>query len=282
MKKSLLTMSILLAAGSVSAGDFYLDVGTAYGPLGGQVTPTSTSMKNQFTFQYESNTVINDLDANGIDANDTLTTIAGLAVGNLPENNVTGFTPNQIFGSNSNNGYGSDWILSFSITGLNGVVTGVTGGGVPLFQYGPGLLELFITFDDGMGGFTPVNNFMDINILGGSATGVGIEMVGLADFTNVDAGYNNLIHSGDADCGGLNGFFDIFTNCGSAMPIAFFADFNTNVTTSQFTDNGDGTFELTSNHDGSATFSVPEPGTLALLGGSLVLMGGMARRNKKA
>jgi hypothetical protein len=107
-------------------------------------------------------------------------------------------------------------------------------------------------------------------------------MVGLADFTNVDAGYNNLIHSGDADCGGLNGFFDIFTNCGSAMPIAFFADFNTNVTTSQFTDNGDGTFELTSNHDGSATFSVPEPGTLALLGGSLVLMGGMARRNKKA
>lgn len=277
MKKSLLTMAILLAASSASAGNFYLDVGTAYGPLGGQVTPTSTSMKNQFTFQYESNTIINDLDANGIDGGDTLTTIAGLAVGSLANNNVTGFTPNQVFNTNSNNGYGTNWLLSFSITGLNGSVTGVTGAGVPLFAYGPGLLEMFITFD----GVT-LNNFMDVNILGGGATGVGIEMVGLADFTNVDAGYNNLIHSGDASCGGLTGFYDIFTNCGATMPISFFADFNTNVTTSAFTNNLDGTFELTSNHDGSATFSVPEPGTLALLGGSLVLMGGMARRNKKA
>jgi hypothetical protein len=282
MKKSLLAASILLATGSVSAAPFYLDTGIDFSLVDSdQVCATCTSMKSQFTFQYESTTNINDLDANGIDAGDTLVTTAGLAVGGLGANNVTGFTPNEIFGANSNNGYGVNapggWLMSFSMTGLAGVVNGVTGGGVPLFSYGPGLLELFVTFD----GSTLIN-FMDVNIIGGEATGLGIEMVGLADFTNVDGSFNNLIHSGDANCAGATGFFDIWTNCGITMPISFFADFNTNITTSNFTDNGDGTFSLTSNHDGSATFSVPEPGTLALMGISLLAMGGMARRSKKA
>ena len=278
MKKSLLAASILLAAGNVSAGSFYLDPGVDYSATDSdQVCATCTSMKSQFTFQYESVTDINDLDANGIDSGDTLVTTAGLAVGGLGTNNVTGFTPNEVFGANSNNNYGDDWLMSFSMSGLTGVVTGVTGAGVPLFSYGPGLLELFVTFD----GSTLIN-FMDVNILGGTSTGLGIEMVGVADFTNVDGTYNNLIHSGDADCAGSTGFFDIWTNCGAAMPISFFADFNTNVTTSDFTDNGDGTFSVASNHDGSATFSVPEPGTLALVGMSLLMMGGMARRSKKA
>ncbi|HBU29097.1 MAG TPA: hypothetical protein DEB56_05125 [Thiobacillus sp.] len=278
MKKSLLAASILLAAGNVSAGSFYLDPGVDYSATDSdQVCATCTSMKSQFTFQYESTTVINDGDANGIDTGDTLVTTAGLAVGGLAENNVTGFTPNEVFGANSNNGYGPNWLMSFSMTNLGGVINGVTGGGVPLFSYGPGLLELFVTFD----GSTLIN-FMDVNIIGGEATGLGIEMVGVADFTNVDGSYNNLIHSGETSCAGSTGFFDIWTNCGAAMPISFFADFNTNVTTSDFTDNGDGTFSLTSNHDGSATFSIPEPGTLALVGMSLLLMGGMARRSKKA
>lgn len=278
MKKSLLAASILIAAGNVSAGSFYLDPGVDYSATDSdQVCATCTSMKSQFTFQYESVTDINDLDANGIDSGDTLVTTAGLAVGGLGENNVTGFTPNEVFGANSNNNYGDDWLMSFSMSGLSGVVTGVTGAGVPLFSYGPGLLELFVTFD----GSTLIN-FMDVTILGGTSTGLGIEMVGVADFTNVDGTYNNLIHSGDADCAGSTGFFDIWTNCGEAMPISFFADFNTNVTTSDFTDNGDGTFSVASNHDGSATFSVPEPGTLALVGMSLLMMGGMARRSKKA
>lgn len=278
MKKSLLAASILLAAGNVSAGAFYLDTGADFSLTDtDQVCATCTSMKSQFTFQYDSTTDINDLDGNGIDAGDSLVTTAGLAVGGLDTNNVTGFTPNEVFGANSNNGYGTTWLMSFSMTNLGGVVNGVTDGGVPLFSYGPGLLELFVTFD----GSTLIN-FMDVNITGGASTGLGIEMVGVADFTNVDGSYNNLIHSGEADCAGSTGFFDIWTNCGEAMPISFFADFNTNVTTSNFTDNGDGTFSVTSNHDGSATFSVPEPGTLALVGMSLLVMGGMARRSKKA
>jgi hypothetical protein len=279
MKKSLLTVSILLAAGSASADPFYLDIGTNYGPAGGQVCPTCTSMKDEFTFTYQSSTTIFDtVNDNVIGAGDLLSTDGGLAVGALNNNQVNGFNPNQVFNSDSNNGYGTNYLISFSVTGLGGVVNGVTGAGVPTFSYGPGLLEMFVTFD----GVT-FNNFMDVEITGGGATGVSTILLGKADFTNVDAGYNDLIHSGTESCLGSDSFFDIWTNCGVATPISFFASFDTNIFVSDFDyDPVTDTFNLTSNHDGSATFSVPEPGTRALLGGSLILMGGMARRNKKA
>jgi hypothetical protein len=279
MKKSLLAASILLAAGSVSAAPFYLDVGTDYSLTDSdQVCATCTSMKDEILFVYDSTTTIVDTDGSlSISAGDALTTDGGLAVGPLGTNQITGFAPNEVFGADSNNGYGPNWLMSFSVTGLNGVVTGVSGLGVPLFTYGPGLLELFITFDG-----TTFNNFMDIAITGGGATGVSTILTGMADFTTVDAGFNDLFHSGTADCMGSDSFFDIWTNCGVALPISFFASFDTNIFVSDFTFDGVDTFTLTSNHDGSATFTVPEPGTLALVGASLLLMGGMARRNKKA
>lgn len=284
MKKSLLAASILLAAGSVSAEPFYLDVGTDYSLTdSGQVCTTCTSMKNELLFTYQSSTTITDTGDGAIGAGDFITTNGGLAVGSLANNRVTGFNPGQVFGANSDNGYATNWLMSFSVTGLNGVVTGVSGAGVPLFTYGPGLLELFITFNG-----TTFNNFMDIAITGGGATGVSTVLLGKADFTNVDAGFNNLFHSGTTTCLGSDSFFDIWTNCGpDGLDMNFFASFDTNIFVSDFTPvdtNGDqipDIFTLTSNHDGSATF-VTEPGTLALMGISLLALGGMARRNKKA
>lgn len=283
MKKSLLAASILLATGSVSAAPFYLDVGTNYSLTdSGQVCATCTSMKDEILFTYQSKTTIVETagsNDNVIGAGDLLSTNGGLAVGGLANNQITGFSPNEVFGANSNNGYGSNWLMSFSVVGLNGVVTGVSGLGVPLFAYGPGLLELFITFNG-----TTFNNFMDIAITGGGATGVSTILTGTADFSNVDAGFNGLFNSGTADCMGSDSFFDIWTNCGVALPISFFASFDTNVFVSDFAFDGADTFTLTSNHDGSATFAaaVPEPGTLALMGITLLAMGGMARRSKKA
>lgn len=280
MKKSLIAASLLLAAGSVSADPFYLDVGAYYGPTGGQVCFTCTSMKNEFLFTYESSTTIFDtVNDNAIGAGDLLTTDGGLAVGGLATNRITGFNPGQVFGTNSDNGYGTNWLMSFSVTGLSGVVTGVAGG-VPQFTYGPGVLELFITFDG-----TTFNNFMDIAVTGGGATGVSTILTGTADFSSVDAGYNDLLHSGSQTCLGSDSFFDIWTNCGpTGLDIEFLASFDTNIFVSDFTYNpGPDNFTLTSNHDGSATFSIPEPGTLALLGGSLMMMGWMGRRrNNKA
>lgn len=286
MKKSLLAAALMAVGGSATAAPFYLDIGTNYdgqiAPAGDKVCDTCTSLKNELLFTYESSTTIVDMDASlSISAGDSLTTDGGLAVGDLANNMVTGFTPNEVFGANSNNGYSTNWLMSFSVTGLDGVVTGVSPEGVPLFTYGPGLLELYVTFD----GVT-FNNFMDIIITGGGATGVSTILTGTADFTNVDAGFNDLFHSGTFDCMGDSSFYAIWANCGEGagemLAINFFASFDTNIFVSDFDFDGVDTFTLTSDHDGSASFAVPEPSTLALLGGTMLLLGGMARRNKKA
>lgn len=289
MKKTLLAAALLAVGGSATAAPFYMDIGSNFdgqiAPAGDKVCDTCTSIKDELLFTYESSTTIVDNGDGVIGAGDTIITDGGLAVGGLSTNQITGFSPNEVGGNDSNNNYGSafvnDWIMSFSVTGLTGVVTGVNAG-VPQFAYGPGLLELFVSFDDG-GSY---NNFMDINVTGGGATGVSTILTGTADFTNVDAGFNDLFHSATYDCLGDDSFFGIWSTCGEGagemLTINFFASFDTNIFVSDFTDNGDGTFSLTSDHDGSATFAVPEPSTLALLGGSMLLLGGMARRNKKS
>ena len=286
MKKTLLAAALVAVGGSASAAPFYMDIGTNFdgqiAPAGDKVCDTCTSIKDELLFVYDSTTVIVDNDASAtINAGDTVITDGGLAVGGLSTNQITGFTPNEVGGNDSNNNYGSafvnDWIMTFSVTGLTGVVTGVNAG-VPLFTYGPGLIEMFVSFDDG-GSY---NNFMDIAVTGGGATGVSTVLFGTADFTNVDAGFNDLFHSATHDCLGDDSFFGIWSTCGEGagelLTIDFFSSFDTNILISDFTFDGQN-FTVSSNHDGSATFAIPEPSTLALLGGSMLLLGGMARRN---
>ncbi len=291
MKRSVLAAAVLAISGSSYAAPFYLDVGTNYdgisAPAGDKVCDTCTSVKDELLFTYQSSTTIIDAnDDDVIGAGDTIITDGGLAVGGIANNLVTGFTPNQTAFGESNNGLnnlGAGYSISFSITGLAGVVTGVSGSGVPLFTYGPGLIEMFVTFDGG-----PLVNFMDIAVAGGGATGVSTILEGTVDFTNTDGLYNDLFHSAHTSCNGDDSFFAIWTNCGEgageALAIDFFASFDTNIFVSDFTPddpNSPNVFTLTSNHDGSATFAVPEPSTVLLLGGAAML-GGLARRKKKA
>jgi hypothetical protein len=275
----------LAGMASANAGLFYVDIGQTF--TAGGVTSTSTAIKNEMTYKYDSSTTILDTNLDGkMSAGDLLTTNIGLAVSGKTTSTsaVTNFVPIPSFSGDSNNGYGApNWILSFGASNLHGIVSGVSALGVPTFNYAPGgVLNLYVQTSTSGG----LINFMNIDLTGGGATGVSTILDGIVDFTGISGAgltYANMFHSGTSTCGGSSGFFDIWTNCGGStgdMAIQFASTQDTNVVASQFTPISGGV-QITSNHNGSATFNIPEPGSLALLGLALAGLGMTQRRRKQ-
>lgn len=284
--KALCAALAVSAATAASASQIYLDVGTNYtgGNQTGKVNTTSTGVKNEILYTYQSTTFITDIDGNGIDAGDLVSTSIGLFGSNLLNDNfATGFTPGQGFGSASNNGYGSpNWMISFKGENLLGVVGGLNGD-IPLLSYAAGgLIKMLLTFDG-----STFNNFMNLLIGGGGATGVGTVLFGIPDFTGVDAGFNNLIHAANGiNCGGATGFQALATCNPSPLKVSWVASQDTNVTISQFSvagvdANGNTIYQVSTNHDGSLRFDIPEPSMLLLMGGALLGLGLSSRRRAK-
>ncbi len=313
MKKTVLALSLLALAGSAGATDFYINTDDGVGggnyDVGGagKVCATCTSSKNEASFLYESDTLITDLDANGIDVGDSVKTSGGLGTGGLSDavsygfNKFTTLSPSSA--AASSNGFGpgggvGDWQLSLSFSGLEGTINYYQNiGGDPFdgigITYAPvGSVELYFSTDE-----TTFYNFMDLEIMGG---GTGIGNTGLlakADFSDVDVltdidPTNNwmvdLFNTTDAYCGGLHSFYAIWSTCdGTTEPlldISFLGDFNTwPITIGAPVMNGDGqyVFPVDGRHDGSLTVGIPEPSILALFGGSLLLMGFAGRRRSK-
>jgi len=284
--KALCAALAVSAATAASASQIYLDVGTNFTGLNqtGKVNSTSTGVKNEILYTYQSTTFITDVDGNGIDAGDTVSTSIGLFGTNpLNMNYATGFTPGQNFGEASNNNYGTSWMMSFKGENLAGVVGGVNGN-IPLLSYAAGgLIKMLLTFDG-----VNFNNFMNLLVGGGGATGVGTVLFGLPDFTGVDAGFNNLIHAANGiNCGGQTGFQALATCNPSPLKVSWVASQDTNVTLSDFAfagfdANGKAVYKVSTNHDGSLRFDIPEPSMLLLMGGALLGLGLSSRRRKQA
>lgn len=294
MKKTLLALSLIGLTGSAVASPFYVDGGTNWNgtpaATSDKVCDTCTSSKNEITYIYQSNSTTIDSNGSGaLDAGDTIITDGGIAVGDIGNNVVNGFNPSEVFGTANNNGYGTNWLLTFGFTGLTGQVVEYNPGVSLELAYGPGgSFDLYYT-EDG----TTLYNFMDIQVTGAVTGSGGTLLAGVVDFANADVLTDgdptndwmlNLFHSDGATCGGQSGYYDIWSTCdGTGLPlleITFLADFNTNASSIQVVDNGAAGATLVGNHDGSAVFNVPEPSTLALFGGTLLLLGASARRRK--
>lgn len=280
--KALCAALAVTAATAATASPIYLDIGTNFKPGADKVNATSTSLKDELTYKYQSTTIITDIDGNGIDAGDLVSTSIGLFGTNpLSMNSVTSLNPGETFGTNADNGYGNpNWILSFKAEGLQGQVQSINGS-VPMLAYGPGVIEMLLTFDG-----VSYLNFMDLAVAYGGPTGLSTVLFGTPDWTSVDAlasPYYNLFHAGNgANCGGKTGFKDL-AECNPAVKLGFEASQDTNVLLSQFKfagldENGNFKYAVTSNHDGSITFQIPEPTSIALLGLGLLGLGAARRR----
>jgi hypothetical protein len=227
-------------------------------PTGTAVNSTSTSLKDEFTIKYQSSTTVNFGGDGILNAGDVVTTKGGLDVGNVASNLVTSLNPGQV-GVNGffDNGFNNNWFLSFKFDNLGGTVDSVVSG-FPALHYDSGVIHMLISNNG-----STFTNFMDLVVLNSFLQGgVNLEVVGAVSFSGISNAFVNTFH----DATGTSFYDTWLANGTNFLTMNFAIDQNTNPQAATVTPIANGEI-ISSNHDGSVAFgSVPEPGSLALIG----------------
>lgn len=296
LNKTLLATAILVASSTAQASPFFVDLtGTAFGTTGifGDADQI-TSIANELSFNYQSNTVI-DLGANSLlNVGDSIVTTGGIDTTSLatvrasfPANQFSAFIPaidsegfTTAGGISFVNPIGNqvNWGLSFSFL-LNGEIDamGAAPNEVTEVSYSGGLIEIYlISFSAGL--VSSYDNIFDLTVTGSNNSNASNFLVnGLVSFSgNEPASLVDLFHMTTAGCAGDTSFYAL-SQCTPAMNISFVLDQNLNNAIAK-----PGTVANTAiiggDHNGSLTFNVPEPNTLMLLGISMLAFGAKRRK----
>jgi hypothetical protein len=272
MKKLLSAAIVALSvAGTAVADPIYIDVGVDFGGNANTAAgATTTGWIDQLTFNYQSESLINDLDGSGtLSLGDTISSTGGIfntgfgGLSDLGNNLITSLSPGSIGGGPSDNDFGS-WGLTFGFNDLVGMWTG-TG-----FVYTSGTISMFY-YEDTIAAMTDLIPLFDLNITSGGDAGANTALTGFLN--NFGATDINGVSTGNVFNSTLGSFGDYI---GLGNSVYFTADQNTDPLTGLVFVGG--VAEVSGEHDGSLAFSVPEPASIAILGLGLLGLAGARRR----
>lgn len=290
MKKLISTLIALSIAGSfagsASADEFYIDIGSDQGGNANTANgPTTTGWLDQLSFLYESTSVITDGGvggANTLSVGDTILSAGGVNNGNFVDptsvsnNLIDGFEPSETtFGGPSNNGFGPSsplqWGLTFGFPDLAGTWNGSG------FDYTSGTISMYY-YDNTMVNLAGFIRLFDLQVSSGGDTGNSTVLNGqLVNFNALST--VNGVDASDVFNFALGSFGDL-----SGPPNNQVVSFNASQDTQaigalQF---AGGQAEFAASHNGSINFSqVPEPASIAILGLGLLGFAGAKRRKAK-
>ncbi len=270
------------------AENFYLNVGNNFDAFGTKVDgPNSTGSFAEMNIRYNSTTTITDSNGDGIlSPGDSVLGTGGLlkipgpaGLGNtVADNHATNFTPVASIMDPAGpalNGFPNQWLISFGWDNLAGVVN--PGGGI---TYSSGLIHVYMA-DPSVFGNNALNEILQLHVTSGGNNAIG-QSLNLNGWVSVLPGAGQNVFRWASD---LTSWFDTLNGI----------DFETNQNTQPFYVNGvlantldpltfyngNRTGVLEANHDGSfSAMRVPEPGSMALLGGALMGLGALRRRRK--
>lgn len=289
MKKLLTASMVALSfAGTVSADPIFIDTGVDFSAgttTGAMGSTTTTGWFDSLGFAYSSESTLTDADGDGtLTVGDTIVSNAGMSIGTTVDDILnTNADSLQLLGFDDKNGFwdangtptAGQWGITFGFDKMVGVLTN-TG-----FQYTSGTINLF-AFDakaivdaHSIGGLSAdissaLMPLFNLNIASGGDTGNSTVFTGNvinfnpAATTNFNIGYgtaSKTFKQASILPGGLQ--FTTSNDTQGFFPTSF---------------NGNSSLVVSGQHDGSVTFNVPEPASIAILGLSLLGFAGARRR----
>ena len=249
-------MSCALASGAAFATPFTIDASSFRPAIPG--TDGITSLIHQLGLNWGATSTFTDLDDNGVDIGDSVLDTGVGRVGTY----LNGLG-SSLSGAEATEGLGFSYDLDFAYSDLVGTVAFNDGAGGILASYTSGTISIFLNGN-------PADEILSLGVTGSAGT-VGNLLI-FADVLSVDAGIFKFIGVDDWFLSPVTINARIDFNLDPVIPVSIGLDESGKKEK----------FQRTATLNGSASFAVPEPGILALLGFGLVGIGAVRRMKKSA